>query len=113
MVVSKHFTHFCYPIWLVLHQHLSSQKTYPGIIVCGLYFQVKCQDRLRINTDADKALAKCGLAAEVCGGWIFLDSYSTPSFKVLTPAPRVTSNFKKINSLLFLLHSCFIFKKVD
>ena len=31
MVVSKHLTHFCYPIRLVLHQHLNSHVAYPGI----------------------------------------------------------------------------------
>ena len=31
MVVSKHLTHFCYPIRLVLHQHLNSLVAYPGI----------------------------------------------------------------------------------
>ena len=31
MVVSKHLTHFCYPIRLVLHQRLNSQAAYPGI----------------------------------------------------------------------------------
>ena len=30
-VVSKHLTHFCYPIRLVLHQHLNSHVAYPGI----------------------------------------------------------------------------------
>ena len=25
--------------------------------VCGLYFQVGCQDRLRVNSNADEALA--------------------------------------------------------
>ena len=77
MVVSKHLTHFCYPIRLVLHQHLNSHVAYPGIppenskirklegtmasadisLVCGLNFQVGCQDSLRLNSDADKALA--------------------------------------------------------
>ena len=88
MVVSKHLTHFCYPIRLVLHQHLNSHVAYPGILpensasgelvlsdfdqsnlrrgydgkyyialVCGLNFQVGCQDRLRVNSDADEALA--------------------------------------------------------
>ena len=32
MVVSKHLTHFCYPIRLVLHQHLNSRVAYPGIL---------------------------------------------------------------------------------
>ena len=27
-------------------------------LVCGLNFQVGCQDGLRVNSDADKALAK-------------------------------------------------------
>ena len=31
MVVSKHLTHFCYPIRLVLHQHLNSYVAYSGI----------------------------------------------------------------------------------
>ena len=31
MVVSKHLTHFCYPIGLVLYQHLNSHVAYPGI----------------------------------------------------------------------------------
>ena len=31
MVVSKHLTYFCYPIRLMLHQHLNSHVTYPGI----------------------------------------------------------------------------------
>ena len=31
MVVIKHLTHFCYPIRLVLHQHLNSLVAYPGI----------------------------------------------------------------------------------
>ena len=31
MVVSKHLTHFCYTIRLVLHQHLNSHVAYPGI----------------------------------------------------------------------------------
>ena len=31
MVVSKHLTHFCYPIRLVLHQHLNSLVAYPSI----------------------------------------------------------------------------------
>ena len=26
-------------------------------LMCGLKFQVVCQDRLRVNSDADKALA--------------------------------------------------------
>ena len=26
-------------------------------LVCGLNFQVRCQDRLRVNSDADEALA--------------------------------------------------------
>ena len=26
-------------------------------LVCGLNFQVECQDRLRVNSDADEALA--------------------------------------------------------
>ena len=26
-------------------------------LVCGLNFQVECQDKLRVNSDADKALA--------------------------------------------------------
>ena len=30
-VVSKHLTHFCYPIRLVLHQHLNSHVAYPGL----------------------------------------------------------------------------------
>ena len=30
-VVSKHLTHFCYLIRLVLHQHLNSHVAYPGI----------------------------------------------------------------------------------
>ena len=29
-VVSKHLTHFCYPIKLVLHQHLNLHVAYPG-----------------------------------------------------------------------------------
>ena len=104
MVVSKHLTHFCYPIRLVLHQHLNSHIAYPGIppensnhtrgqyqhlssyvpsfedcavlilfadtntiqsadtsadiaLVCGLNFQVGCQDRLRVNSGANEALA--------------------------------------------------------
>ena len=31
MVVSKHLTHFCFPIRLVLHQRLNSHVAYPGI----------------------------------------------------------------------------------
>ena len=31
MVVSKHLTHFCYPIRLVIHQHQNSHVAYPGI----------------------------------------------------------------------------------
>ena len=31
MVVSKHLTHFCYPIRLVFHQHLNSHVTCPDI----------------------------------------------------------------------------------
>ena len=31
MIVSKHLTHFCFPIRLVLHQHLNSYVAYPGI----------------------------------------------------------------------------------
>ena len=31
MVMSKHLTHFCYPIRQVLHQHLNSHVAYPGI----------------------------------------------------------------------------------
>ena len=31
MAMSKHLTHFCYPIRLVFHQHLNSQIVYPGI----------------------------------------------------------------------------------
>ena len=86
MVVSKHLTHFCYHIRLVLHQHLNSHVAYPGIPpeisnhthgqyqalaiipssmvasadiahMCGLKFQVGCQDRLHVNSDADEALA--------------------------------------------------------
>ena len=71
MVVSKHLTHFYYPIRLVLHQHLNSNVAYPGIppensnhtvksvnitLVCGLKFQVGCQDRQRVNSNADEAL---------------------------------------------------------
>ena len=29
--LSKYLTHFCYPIKLVLHQHLNSHVAYPGI----------------------------------------------------------------------------------
>ena len=29
--MSKHLTHFCYPIKLMLHQHLNSHVAYPGI----------------------------------------------------------------------------------
>ena len=32
MLVSKHLTHFCYPIRLVLHQHLNSHVAYPGAL---------------------------------------------------------------------------------
>ena len=31
MIVSKHLTYFCYPIRLVLHQHLNSHVAYHGI----------------------------------------------------------------------------------
>ena len=31
MVVNKHLTHFCYPIKLVLDQHLNSHVDYLGI----------------------------------------------------------------------------------
>ena len=31
MVVSKHLTHFCYPIRPVLHQHLNSHVAYSAI----------------------------------------------------------------------------------
>ena len=31
IVVIKHLAHFCYPIGLVLHQHLNSAVAYPGI----------------------------------------------------------------------------------
>ena len=31
MVASKHLTHFCYSIRLVLQQHLNSHAAYPGI----------------------------------------------------------------------------------
>ena len=31
MVVSKHFTHFCYSIELALYQHLNSHVAYAGI----------------------------------------------------------------------------------
>ena len=31
MVVSTHLTHFCYPIRLVLYQHLNLRVAYPGI----------------------------------------------------------------------------------
>ena len=32
MVVSKHFTYFCYPIWPAFHQHQNSYVAYPGIL---------------------------------------------------------------------------------
>ena len=68
MVVSK--APLCYPIRLVLHQHLNSHVAYPGIPpensnhTQGQYqhltfdrmnFQVRCQDRLRVNSDANEA----------------------------------------------------------
>ena len=31
IVTSKHFTHLCYPISLVFHQHLNSHLANPGI----------------------------------------------------------------------------------
>ena len=87
MVVSSHFTHFCYPISLVLHQHLISHMAYPCIppknlnysrgqyhhlpsypllstmtsddvaLVCDLNYQEKCKDMLGVNPNADEALA--------------------------------------------------------
>ena len=51
MVVSKHLTHFCYPIRLVLHQHLNSHIAYPGIPPDN-------SNHIRgVNSDADEALA--------------------------------------------------------
>ena len=59
MVVSKHLTHFCYPIRLV-----NSHIAYPGnpgttasadiAVARGLNFQVGCQGRRDVNSDADE-----------------------------------------------------------
>ena len=62
MVVSKHLTHFCYPIKPVLCQHLNSHLAYAGIPpesskVSAMNFQVGYQNMLRANSDADELLA--------------------------------------------------------
>ena len=46
-------SHICFPIRLVFHQHLNSHVAY----LCGLKVRVGCQDRLRVNSDADETLA--------------------------------------------------------
>ena len=33
-------------------------------IVCGLYFQLGCQDRLRVNSDADDSPASWDIRSE-------------------------------------------------
>ena len=33
-------------------------------LVCGLNYQVGCQDRLRVNSDADETLAQWGSRSE-------------------------------------------------
>ena len=47
MVVSKHFTYFCYSIRLVLHQLLNSHLAYPGIPrEISNYIKEQCQHLL-------------------------------------------------------------------
>ena len=54
MVVSKHLTHFCYPIRLVLYQHLNSHVAYPGIppenlsLTRGQYLHLQSYPLLRL-----------------------------------------------------------------
>ena len=50
MVVSKHLTHFCYPIRPALHQRLNSH-------IVDAFRLTWSQDRLRVNSDADVAPA--------------------------------------------------------
>ena len=49
MVLSKHLTHFCFPIKQVFHQHVSSRVAYPGILPESLNCKKNIKEKYLYN----------------------------------------------------------------
>ena len=58
MVLSKHLTHFCYPIRLVLHQQLNSHVAYPDIPPENLNHTREQYHRTLFSDYSDQSLTK-------------------------------------------------------
>ena len=70
MVVSKHLTHFCYPIKLVLHQHLNSHVAYPDI-TRSLYCDQSLRKLVHQKEDSQLKKGRMGVGRDYWSNLLF------------------------------------------